>query len=190
MKNRTEIENWAAFFLGVVCVFLVIRLVRSETVSAGTASPPLPLRNSARLNRLQSPRSRENQSSTQELALRLDLLKQAETDKFEDPDHDPFTFAPTPEQVKQAVEQRKAVEMARSAPPPPPVAPPVPFKALGYSEMDQGNMEAYLADQEQVYVVHAGEEFQKRYKILKITASQVEIEDEVFHQTTQLLFPQ
>ena len=191
MSKRSVIENWATFLLGLVCVFLVIRLARSEHVDARTTRPGLPsTRLGARKEASRRLRGRENQAVEQELELRLDLLKQLDAGKLEFPDHDPFAFAPTPEQVKQAIEQRKAVEMARTAPPPPAVAPPVPYKALGYSEMEQGSMEAYLADQEQVYVVHVGDEFQKRYRITKITASQVEIEDEVFHQTTQLLFPQ
>ena len=39
-------------------------------------------------------------------------------------------------------------------------------------------------------MVHEGEEFGKRYKAVKITPQQIEVEDQTTHQTGQLLIPQ
>lgn len=73
------------------------------------------------------------------------------------------------------------------APPPP---PPIPLKAVGYSEKPGGIKEAYVTDDQEVYVVHEGEEFGKRYKAVKITPQQIEVEDQNGHRTVQLAVPQ
>ncbi|MGH9455948.1 MAG: hypothetical protein ACRD2O_18500, partial [Terriglobia bacterium] len=104
-------------------------------------------------------------------------------------DRNPFEFAPTPAQVRQAMAQ-KALASGPAGPPPPPVAPPIPYKALGYSENSHGQFQAYLTDDKDIFVVHEGDELGQHYKILKITPNLVEVQDEGFNQKGQLLFPQ
>ena len=84
--------------------------------------------------------------------------------------------------------------LAKNPEPPPPQAPPppppIPLKAVGYSEKPGGVKEAYVSDDQEVYVVHEGEEFGKRYKAIKITPQQIEVDDQTSHQTVQLAIPQ
>jgi hypothetical protein len=75
-------------------------------------------------------------------------------------------------------------------PQPPPPPPPPPLKVVGYSEKPGGVKEAYVSDDQDVYVIHEGEEFGKGYKAIKITPQQIEVEDQTNHRTVQLLVPQ
>ena len=115
-------------------------------------------------------------------SLNLDELKDILSRPAPQPGRNPFELHATP----------KAVPTNPEPPPPqaPPPPPPIPLKAVGYSEKPGGVKEAYVTDDQEVYVVHEGEEFGKRYKAVKITPQQVQVEDQNSHQTVQLLIPQ
>ena len=63
-------------------------------------------------------------------------------------------------------------------------------KALGFAEDKSGKRRAILADDEQTYKVVEGESFAGRYRCIKISSTAIEIQDESYHQTVQLPFPQ
>jgi hypothetical protein len=73
---------------------------------------------------------------------------------------------------------------------PPPAPPPVPVKLVGYADLSGGKREAYLADDEQVYVVHAGDALLGRFKVLRIEPGFVELQDDASHQKIQLVMPE
>jgi len=116
----------------------------------------------------------------------------------------PIDFGLTTEQKKaqeQAQEQKQKEAETPPAPPPPPPPPPITLKALGYEEAQGGARQAFITDcidancssgekEVDVYSVRAGEAFANRYKVLQITATAVEVEDESGHQKAQLPFPQ
>jgi len=118
-------------------------------------------------------------------------------------DRSPIDFGLTPEQKQaQAQEQEQRQKLAENPPaaaPPPP--PPITLKALGYEEGRGGARQAFITDcvdptcssgdkEMDVYNVRPGESFANRYKLLEITPTAVEVEDESVHQKAQLPFPQ
>ncbi|HUI43838.1 MAG TPA: hypothetical protein VL523_17900 [Terriglobia bacterium] len=121
--------------------------------------------------------------------LRLDVLKDLDSRPLPDFTRNPFEFGPTPEEIKA---QQDATERAKNPPvaPPPPPPPPVQFKAMGYQQDGDGQRIAYLSDDQDTYVVHQGQQFGQRFKVLKITDTSVEVEDESYHQIVQLPYPQ
>jgi len=116
-------------------------------------------------------------------SLNLDVLKDVLSRPLTQPGRNPFELKATPKAVTNVPEPPPQPQ----APPPP---PPIPLKAVGYSEKPGGVKEAYVSDDQEVYVVHEGEEFGKRYRAVKITPQQVEVEDQTGHQTVQLAIPQ
>jgi hypothetical protein len=126
--------------------------------------------------------------------LHLDELAGLDARPLPDFQRNPFQYGPTPEEIKKA---HDADVLAKSPPPPPP-PPPVPFKAIGYQQQAAGQRLAYLcvssasgcAEDQQPYAVREGQEFGQHFKVLRITDSLVEVEDESYHQTVQLPFPQ
>jgi Tfp pilus assembly protein PilP len=78
---------------------------------------------------------------------------------------------PSRKPVKQAV-------AAPPAPPPAPVAPPLPFVAIGSivgADVTGGQPVAFLQQQDQLLVVHAGESLGNTYRVESITAQSVEL---------------
>jgi hypothetical protein len=131
----------------------------------------------------------EKQKATDELSrynsvVKLDLLKEFEERPLPELKRNPFEFVTVPTPVSP-------VQTAGQAPAPaPPTPPPVTLKVMGYSEGVGGVQEAMVSEEDQVFVVHAGDSVGGRYKVIKITPTAVTIEDATAHQTVDLPVPQ
>ena len=187
MKKK-PVEIAAIIGLGAVCVFLILRLlVQVHSVSArprggvAVVRPPV-IPQKPEVETLAAPPSDPPDGPVLNVALFDRLQAQAVTA----PDRDPFSIAPTPQQLQQ----RAQTEAARNRPTGPPPPPPVPLKALGYIQDTQGLLQAYLTDAGNIYAVHEGEKFDKVYRVLKITPAFVEVEDESLNLRAQLAIPQ
>ncbi len=185
MKVTSHLEKWASGVLGAVCLLLLVNLVlQFGGARAGASRPTMPAVQPGGPGRLQTVHS----GGVDELArydpvVRLDQLKQYQERPLPKMSRDPFEF----------VQTRLAPHPVETVTPPPaePTGPPpVPLVGVGYAEKAGGVREAYVSDGEEIYVVQEGQTFAKNYKVLKITSAMVEIEDETFHRTVQLPFPQ
>lgn len=184
MKLTGHLEKWASGILGVVCLVLLINLAQSSkpvraggTRAASSPASAVTPRNPA------APHPSAGEVSVDDPEVRLNLLKQIQSRPLLDFARNPFEFEPV--RVNPS-----AVPSGPAAPVQPPPPPPLPLKALGYAEKKGNSREAYVSDDEQIYVVHVGETFGGRFKVLKITSQIIEIEDASTHQTAQVPFPQ
>lgn len=193
-------EKWyetpATVTLAIVCGALIFHLAgRVRSVNAGAPPvpqlrPPVPAprRVAARI-----PSGRDPSELPGSPVLNVDLYQELQSQMIAAPGRDPFSFEPTAQQLKQTAQARaadQAASAASSAAPSPPPPPPLPFKAVGYSVMSQGQIKAYLADSEQVYALVQGELFDKNYRVVRITPALIEIDDELYHRAVELPFPQ
>jgi hypothetical protein len=179
MTRGGQFEKWASVLLGIVCVALVLNLAF--------------LRGGARAN---SPRSVAAASPARAEAgpgspamddlraydpvLMLETWNALQSRKLPKLERNPFDFRrapapPPPPRVETPV-----------APPVPAGPPPIPLKALGYTEKSPGVPEAIVTDDDQIYIVHEGETFARKYRVLKITPTGVEVEDETTQQKARL----
>ena len=71
--------------------------------------------------------------------------------------------------------QASAGRLTEDSPDPP---APASFKPLGYVEKAGGRVEAIVSQDDHIYVVHAGELFADKYRVLKISPDSVEAVDE------------
>jgi hypothetical protein len=183
MKEKLNARALATVGLVALCGFLVVRLiVATAHVGAGAHSLPLA---AVRPAPARSGGAGDGMGAY-DPRLHLDELARLSRRPLPRLDRDPFQFEPTPEQVQA----RNAAEAKANQPPAPPPLPPVPLKAVGFDQDDHGRYSACLVDdQEETFVVHEGEEFDKRFRVLRITPAMVEIQDETYHQTVQLPFP-
>jgi hypothetical protein len=190
MRQQNRFEVAATIALGVLCTFLILRLiVRVRSVSAGTRrlEPAIrqPVRRAARVL---DPLVQKASAYPDTPVLNVALFDRLQAQPFTAPDRDPFSFTPTAEETERLKDQQKRAMQARPSGPPPP--PPVPLKALGYVQDSQGRFEAYLTDSENIYAVREGEKFDKVYQVLKITPAFVEVEDDSLNLRAQLAVPQ
>jgi hypothetical protein len=131
--------------------------------------------------------------------LRLDLLAKVQSASPEGGTRSLFQFAaaPPPEAVTVAVIKPaprrygpelppKAASAPAPAPPPPP--PPITLKFYGFSKpKPDGDKRAFFMDGEEIYIAAEGELVKKRYRVVKIDANSVVMEDTQFKNNRQTL---
>jgi hypothetical protein len=141
-------------------------------------------------------------SSTIDPKLRLDLLAKvqavelgpAERNLFQFgaaapvvPVNDPGKIIPkTPAQIQAQIQ---AEEQARqnAGPPGPPPPPPITLKYYGYAaQRADGHKRAFFLDGDDIFVASEGDVIKKRYKVVRIGVSSVEVEDTEFNHTQML----
>jgi hypothetical protein len=173
MKRREQLTKWAVGVLGVVCLVLFVNLVRGfKQARAGTSGTASPAGVAARTTqaRNEAPAGVSG-LSRYDPELNLELLKKVQSRSLSPVGRDPFVFqSPTPPRPAGSA----APQAAPEAPAPP---PPSPLKAMGYSEMPGGVREAYVSYEDQVYSVQEGDTIASKFKVLKVSPTQVEVED-------------
>ncbi len=125
--------------------------------------------------RLRGRISRENQSLRSAPAVQLDRLSDLQSPPLARLDRDPFRFGfkpPKPDTSAGA----PAVSRAQATLPLEPAL--TTLKPLGYVEKADGRIEAIVGDEDQVYLVHEGETFASRYRVLRISPLAVEVVDQ------------
>jgi hypothetical protein len=192
MTARTKLEKYGSVALGMACVFLVFKLVSEiggrpveaarsqETVARSSSHPadsPKPLRKEI------------SELARADPNLEVQALKEFETRPFPKNTRDPFDFsAPPPSQIHAAGAGGPGGPGGiggSTAPAPPQIS----LQAIGYSLRVGVGGEAYLADSDQVYIVHQGDVVSKQYRILRVTPAMVEVKNEASGQTVQLSIP-
>jgi hypothetical protein len=66
--------------------------------------------------------------------------------------------------------------------------PPLALKVTGYADKPGKGRELFIAQDSEVFVVHEGDLFADRFRVLRITATEVEIEDETRRERFKLGF--
>jgi hypothetical protein len=188
MTLSGQAQKWAVGVLALVCAALIVNLVSQFRSTRAESRRPAARRATA--SSPGAPR-RGAVSAVDELARYDPVVHLAELKKYDarslpDLKRNPFEFVEAP--VAPAKTQEAGGPTKASAPAAP---PPPPFKAMGYSESPAGTKQAYISDNEQnVYVVEAGDSFAQKYKVVTITSTTVTIEDTNTHQSIELPIPQ
>ena len=182
ISTKSQIKKWSALILGLVCVVLLFNLIFSKGTNVKAARPSAQTiarttQNHARVTR---------PGPVDDLArynpeLNVELLERIDSRSMPSLSRNPFEFPPPPPAPPK---QDQAPIQNYVAPPPKP--PPIPLKAIGYSVKTGGVPEAVVMDDEGVYVVHVGETFAKRFRVIALTPNWVEIEDASTKQSIQL----
>jgi hypothetical protein len=126
--------------------------------------------------------------------LRLDLLAKLQSVKVEAGGRNLFQVGPAPAPPGPPIKVPLKIipgPVAVTPGPPPgpvtPVAPPIDLKYYGYSTVKgQARRKAFLLDGEDIIMAFEGETVKRRYKVLKINATSVTMEDTQFNSTQTL----
>ena len=171
MKKREQLSKLAVGVLGVVCLVILVNLVRSfRQARVGTAKATGTVAVATGKTRAQSGASAvAGELSRYDPELNLSLLKKLQSQPLSPIGRDPFAFESSAPPRPAASE---APQAAAAAPPPPP-----PLKAMGYADMPGGVREAYVSYEDQVYSVQEGDTIANKFKVLKVSPTQVEVED-------------
>ena len=201
MKLPGRIDKWGVGVLGLVSLALIVILVfqyrqmRAGVKPSGMSRLAVKKPSQVKANapagvkavtgKLAGKQKIPDELSRYNSLIELNLLKQFGDRPLPELQRNPFEFVAARTQVRQ--------EQAPGAPPAPtqaPPPPPVTLKVMGYSEGAGGVQEAMVSDEDQVFVVHAGDSVGTRYKVIKISPTVVTVEDATIHQTVDLPVPQ
>lgn len=109
--------------------------------------------------------------------LRFDLLKSSEDQEYKGGKRNIFQ-SQEEEIPKPIADARKKPEPPPVyTPPPPPPPPPIPFKFYGFASRPGEAKRIFLSNGDDVFIGAEGEIINRRYRIVRITNSSVEIED-------------
>lgn len=178
IRLKPKAEKWAVGILAIVCLGLVLNIVFESSGTVTAARPAGPDMETGAASRSSKAKALDNLASY-DPQLNLDLLKKLDERPFPELARNPFEFPPPPSAARPA----QAASNEPQAPPPP---PPLPLKAIGYSVKNGGVPEVVIMDDENIYVVHAGQNFGKRYQVMSLTPNRVEIHDATTQQVVQL----
>jgi hypothetical protein len=104
--------------------------------------------------------------------LRFDVLKSSEDVSYKGSGRDIFQNQPEPVAIPPVV-----APVVDNRPPPPPPPPPIPLKFYGFSANKSGPKQVFLSKGDDIFVAKEGQVIDRRYKIIKIGPTSVEVED-------------
>ncbi len=173
MKLGTENRNKVYVAIGLLALALALFANFFFNPGNGTGTPtPLSAALSApaknKNGKIATPRSLDP-------TLRYDWLHASEDTQYEGHGRNIFEDqAEIPTPVAPAVTPEE--EEARLHPPPPP-PPPINLKFFGFANTPGSPKKIFLSQGEDVFIAGEGEIVDRRYKIIRISPSSVEIED-------------
>jgi hypothetical protein len=183
LENKKK-TIWAAV-LGGLAVLLVIyqflpMLIGSSSTpdSNAQAAAPVAPRVSA-TTRVGGKAARKEKTEDLDPTLRLDLLASVEQTEYEGNGRNIFVSQPDPVKIPEPVAPGHTDTQAVQAytPPPPPPPTPIPLKFFGFASQPGEPKKIFLSEGEDVWVAGEGEIVNRRYKVIRINANSVEMQD-------------
>ena len=177
MKIGSEDKRKLLAMVGLfaIAVLLVLRALLSPGTPATTVTASATPNATNQFEAGGGSRGRGKVSLPLDPTLRTDLLKNSEEALYKGSGRNIFEeqAAPPIEQPKHAVVIPPAPQLPAQPPPP----PPIPLKFYGFANKPGQAKAIFLANGDDIFIGHEGEIVNRRYKILRIHATQVEIED-------------
>jgi len=175
MKIGSEDKKKFYWMVGLFAV-AVLLLLRALLSSGAPASTVAASATTNATNRADTTVSGGRGKATLPLdpTLRIDLLKNSEEAAYRGTGRNIFedTPPPIPQPIKPVVPPPPTPVV--QTPPPP---PPIPLKFYGFANKPGQAKAIFLANGDDIFIGHEGEIVNRRYKIVRIHATQVEIED-------------
>jgi hypothetical protein len=181
LENKKQ-ATWAAV-LGVVAVLSVAYFVlplfmggpSSEPGSSAQAAAPAPRVTARPGGRAAKKVKVENLDPT----LRLDLLASSEETVYQGTGRNIFVARPEDVVIPTVVGKANTDPTPGYVPPQPPAPTPIPLKFFGFASKPGEPKKVFLSLGEELFVAGEGEIVNRRYKVIHINATSVEMQDVV-----------
>jgi hypothetical protein len=187
----------AAIVLAVLAAVLLARWIfSSDGATAQSPSAVMPaaaspldetLRVTAPTRKISGRRKAISAAQSLDPTLRYDLLRASEDTQYKGSGRNIFQAQVDIPKPIQTVRKDKPVAPPPSAPPGPPPPPPIDLKFFGFASRPGEPKRVFLSQGEDVFIAGEGDIVDRRYKVLRISAASVEIED-VLNNNRQEIF--
>jgi hypothetical protein len=185
-ENRTA--ALVAIALMVIAAFMIVRMWSGGGQPAAAANPtpvqpeaaaePAPTRGRrvARGGRGAARNAPSGSAVTLDPRLRLDLLKLSEDTEYKGAGRNIFRAeAEIPKPIEPAIKDASKTPPPQPTGPPPP--PPINLKFVGFARGTGEPTKVFLTQGDDIFVAAEGDIVNRRYKVMRINANSVEIED-------------
>jgi hypothetical protein len=184
-ENKKQ-TTWA-IVLGVIAVLLVAYEVipmfsgPSAASSAPSAPAVVPTIATRPTPKSGSKSGKKTRAESLDPTLRLELLASSEDIKYSGLGRNIFVSQaeapPTP--IGNGTTDHAKKDAVTYTPPPIPQAPPIPLKFFGFASQPGEPKKIFLSQGEDVFIAGEGEIIDRRYKIIRISPTSVEMQDVV-----------
>ncbi len=116
-------------------------------------------------------------------SLRFNLLKSSEDVTYKGTGRNIFSSVAPPPEIPQPMAPDKQPTEANEAPAAPPPPPPIDLKFYGYAGPRYGAKRIFLLRGEDIFLAREGDIVDRRYKIMRIGPTSVQIQDVLTNNT-------
>jgi hypothetical protein len=120
--------------------------------------------------------------------LHPELMAQAESLEYAGNGRNIFSLTSVPVDIPAPVKPARNIEQVSipTGPPPPAPPPPIDLKFFGFAARQSGTRRAFLLKGDDVFIASEGDVVDHRYKVVKIAANSVQVEDIPYANTQSL----
>jgi hypothetical protein len=192
-ENRKEIAALAVLAL-VAAIVLGRMYMGKPTVSARVPVPTVTATPAIKKPTTQGRSGKKGRKlplvTSLDPTLRFDLLKSSEEQEYTGGKRN--IFQPQAEEIPKPVAPpiKSAGPVVPAGPPTPPPPPPIPLKFYGFASRPGEAKKIFLSNGDDVFIGSEGEVINRRYRIVRITNSSVEIEDILNNNRQTIPLPQ
>lgn len=179
--NR-QTEKWITAGLGLVAVILVANMVFRGNRRPDATQVAAPARGPASPSQGVAADRQSAELTRYDPALRMDAFNEIQKRPPATVKRNPFEFVPR----EVAAAPAPAPTGSAPAPQAPAAPPPPPLKAVGYTQSAAGADEAFVTLQDELFIVHEGDTFAKRFRVQRLSPAAVEVLDETTQQIIRL----
>lgn len=183
LENKKK-TIWAAVLGGLAILIVAYQFLPmffgSSTPSDSSAQAAAPLTPRAATNRRGDRPGRKPKPENLDPTLRLDLLTAVEQTQYEGSGRNIFVSQAEPVEIPKPVAAVSPDAAAAAyTPPTPPPPPPIPLKFFGFASKPGEPKKIFLSQDDNVWVAGEGEIVNRRYKVVRINPTSVEMQDVV-----------
>jgi hypothetical protein len=117
--------------------------------------------------------------------LHPELMRQAESLAYTGNGRNIFSQFSAPAVIPQPVAAIRQAAV-QTGPPPPPPPPPINLGFYGYATEKSGQKQVFLLHGDDIFIASEGDVVDRRYRVVKISAASVQVEDIPYHNTQNL----
>jgi hypothetical protein len=181
-ENRKKVI-WASALGGVAVLLIAYQLFSSPGAPVTAAQPTTSVAGTKGRPRLgRGGKERPVADERLDPTLDLRLLAETEQTKYTGSGRNIFVAQPDviPAPVAPAI-TTSDVPLGPPAPPPPPPPPPINLKFFGFANKPGEPRKAFLSQGDDVFIAVEGDIVDRRYKIIHIGPTSVEVEDVLYN---------